>query len=419
MMAVSTKSIFNYSFIAMPIAFASVPIYIFLPDYYHQSFGVNLTLLSIVLFSLRIFDAVLDPLIGWYCDRFEHFEKASFIAIVVLFILGITITCTPIFPNKLINLFIGILLATIAFSYLTIFVATKGALWLKSDDEKSTVISIREVFNITGVLIASVLPFILLIFFSQKTSYTIYSIVASMLIILASIFFIKWLNATKVSNQNLHSFKLSNYIRSFNRDGVFLFLAYIMSALGSAIPAVTLVFFSRYILETPDYTGVYIFVYFLGAILFIPFIRKLAINIGIIKTWGLALVFCVFVFAFASLLGKGDIIGFSVISFLAGAGFASELILPSILLAKWIDCDERRNLGNGYYAILAFLGKFCFALATIIALPLLNSQLENSSDNLEITLKIIYCIMPCIAKLVAAVILFIWYKKSKYLSLVG
>lgn len=411
-MTVFKTNIFNYSFIAMPIAFASVPIYIFLPDYYHQSFGVNLTLLSIVLFSLRVFDAVLDPLIGWYCDRFEHFEKVSFIAIVVIFVLGMTITCTPIFPNKLINLFLGILLATIAFSYLTIFVATKGALWLKSDDEKSTVISVRETFNIIGVLIASVLPFILLIFFSQKTSYTIYSIVASVLIILASIFFVKWLNATKVSNQNLHSFKLSNYIQSFNRDGVFLFIAYILSALGSAIPAVTLVFFSRYILETPDYTGVYIFVYFLGAILFIPFIRKLAVKIGIIKTWGLALIFCVFVFAFAFLLGKGDIIGFSIISFLAGAGFASELILPSILLAKWIDCDERKKLGNGYYAILAFLGKFCFALATIIALPLLNSQLESSSNHLEIILKIIYCVMPCIAKLGAAIVLFIWFKDS-------
>ncbi|QLE78309.1 MFS transporter [Francisella sp. Scap27] len=410
-MEASTKHIFNYSFIAMPIAFASVPIYIFLPDYYHQSFGVNLTLLSVVLFSLRILDALLDPFIGWYCDKFQSYEKVSFVVIILAFIIGVTITCSPIFSNKLINLFIGIFLATISFSYLTIFVATKGALWLKSDDDKSTIISVRETFNITGVLIASVLPFILLIFFSQKTSYLIYSIVASILIILASIFFIKWLNTTKVANKNIHAFKISSYIKAFDRDGVFLFIAYIMSALGSAIPAVTLVFFSRYILDTAELTGLYIFVYFLGAILFIPFIKKLAMKIGIIKTWGLALIFCVLVFAFALLLGKGDTVGFSVISFLAGAGFASELILPSILLAKWIDCKERKNLGNGYYAILAFLGKFCFALATIIALPLLNSQLNNSDNHLEIILKIIYCLFPCIAKLSAAVVLFIWYRK--------
>ena len=102
-MVISKTNIFNYSFIALPIAFASVPIYIFLPDYYHTSFGVNLTILSVVLFGLRILDAVLDPLIGLYCDRFEHFEKVSFIGVVVLFILGITITCTPVLSNKLLN----------------------------------------------------------------------------------------------------------------------------------------------------------------------------------------------------------------------------------------------------------------------------------------------------------------------------
>lgn len=412
-MEISTKHIFNYSFIALPIAFASVPIYIFLPDYYHTSFGINITILSIVLFGLRIFDAVLDPLIGWYCDRFEHFEKASFIGIVAIFILGISIVCTPIFSNKLTNLGIGIFLTTLAFSYLTIFVATKGALWLKTDAEKSTVISVREVFNIVGVLIASVLPFILLLFFSQQASYAIYSIITSILIVIAGTLFFKWLSlSSKSLTKENHSFKISEYFKAFNRDGIFLFLAYLLSALGTAIPAVTIVFFSRYILETPDYTGLYIFVYSLGAVLFIPFIRKIAIKIGIIKTWGLALIFCVCIFAFALSLVKGDTISFSIISFLAGLGFASELILPNILLAKWIDCKERKNLGNGYYAILAFLGKFCFALATIIALPLLNSQLNSPNGDIQTTLKVIYCIFPCIAKLGAAIVLFIWIKKS-------
>jgi Na+/melibiose symporter-like transporter len=412
-MKTSKTNIFNYSFIALPIAFASVPIYIFLPDYYHTSFGVNLTILSIVLFGLRIFDAVLDPLIGWYCDRFEHFEKVSFIAIIAIFILGISIVCIPVFSNKLANLGIGIFLTTLAFSYLTIFVATKGALWLKTDAEKSTVISVREVFNIIGVLIASVLPFVLLLFFSQQASYTIYSIIASILIVIAGTLFLKWLS---LSSKNLtkenHNFKISEYFKAFNRDGMFLFLAYLLSALGTAIPAVTIVFFSRYILETPDYTGLYIFVYSLGAVLFIPFIRKIAIKIGIIKTWGLALIFCVCIFIFALSLGKGDTVGFSIISFLAGLGFASELILPSILLAKWIDCKERKNLGNGYYAILAFLGKFCFALATIIALPILNSQLNTTNADITLTLKIIYCVFPCIAKLLAAVVLLVWYRKT-------
>lgn len=393
-MTIKKFEIFSYSFIAMPIAFASVPIYIFLPDYYYTSYSVDLILLSIILFSLRILDAIFDPIIGWYCDRFYKLNKVSFIIIIICFILGMYITCSPILSNKLVNLFIGVFLATLAFSYTTIFIYTRGALWLNSDENRSIVISVREVFNIVGVLIASILPFAFLLYFPQKQSYFIYSVIAIFLIIVASIFFLNWLDKVNIDKKVTDHIKIYDYFKAFDKNSFFLFLAYSLSALGSAIPAVTLVFFSRYVLETTDFTGLYIFLYFLGAILFIPLVRKIAIKIGIIKTWSYALIFCVIVFIFAFFLKSGDIFYFSIISFLSGGGFASELILPNILLAKWIDNPNRRELGNGYYAILAFIGKFCFALATIIALPILNTQINSSStSNLEVTIKIVYCVL--------------------------
>ncbi|MFC4892833.1 MFS transporter [Pseudofrancisella aestuarii] len=412
-MTIKKFEIFSYSFIAMPIAFASVPIYIFLPDYYYTSYGVDLTALSIILFSLRILDAIFDPIIGWYCDRFYKLNKVSFIIIIICFILGMYITCSPIFSNKVVNLFIGVFLATLAFSYTTIFIYTRGALWLDNDESRSLVISVREVFNIIGVLIASILPFVFLLYFPQKQSYLIYSVIAIFLIIVASIFFLNWLDKVNIDKKVTDHIKIYDYFKAFDKNSLFLFLAYSLSALGSAIPAVTLVFFSRYVLETTDFTGLYIFLYFLGAILFIPLVRKIAIKIGIIKTWSYALIFCVIVFIFAFFLKSGDIFYFSIISFLSGGGFASELILPNILLAKWIDNPKRRELGNGYYAILAFIGKFCFALATIIALPILNTQINSSStSNLEVTIKIVYCVFPCIAKFSAAIVLLLWYKKA-------
>ena len=412
-MKIKNIDIFSYSFIALPIAFASIPIYIFLPDYYHTSFGISLTTLSIILFSLRIFDAIIDPIIGWYCDKFSHLYKISFIFIITCYILGVFITCSPIFSNKVVNLFVGVFLSTIAFSYMTIFIYTKGALWLKNDKDKSTIISIREIFNILGVLIASILPFLLLLIFPQHQSYLIYSIIAIILIIIASIFFMYWLNNVDITTKTI-KFRLADYFKAFDKSGAFLFLAYILSAVGTAIPAVTLVFFSRYILKTPDFTGLYIFLYFLGAILFIPLIKKISLRIGIIKTWKYALIYSVLAFILSIFSTSGDIIYFSILCFISGGGFASELILPNILLAKWIDTENRRGLGNGYYAILAFIGKFCFALATIIALPILNTKINSSNiESLNITVKIIYCIMPCVAKSCAAITLFLWVKKLK------
>ena len=151
----------KYSLMIFPVAFAGIPIYIFLPDYYHNYFGLSLTVLSITLFVLRVLDALIDPFIGWYCDRFPRQHKKSFIVIVALFILGFYILCNPMIGSRLINLLIGVLLSTLAYSYLTIFINTQGALWKKGQKEKADIISLRELFNIIGVLVASILPFIL------------------------------------------------------------------------------------------------------------------------------------------------------------------------------------------------------------------------------------------------------------------
>ncbi len=421
-MNIGKLKIFSYSFIAFPIAFASLPIYIFLPDYYHNTYGVNLTSLSIVLFTLRLLDAVFDPIIGWYCDRFERLNIISLVFIVLFFILGMYITCSPIFTNKILNLFVGVFFVTLAFSYLTIFTTTKGALWFSDENRKSIVVSIKEIFNISGVLVASVLPFALIIYMPEQQGYFVYATIASGLIIFAGCFFIYWLKSTQINTftvENNITIKpsISKYFKSFNSDGIFLFLAYTISALGSAIPAITLVFFSKYILNTSNLTGLYIFLYFLGAVLAIPFIKKIALKIGIINTWKYSLTFCVFIFIFAMFLGKGDLAGFGIISFLSGVGFASELILPNILLAKWIDSNNRRSLGNGYYAMFAFIGKFCFALATIVALPLLQTQLSSSSiQNLEYTIKVVYCVIPCVVKFIAMLILILWSKQKVKLT---
>lgn len=411
-MSLKKKDIFNYSFIAMPVAFASIPIYIFLPDYYHTSYAINLTILSIVLFLLRCLDAILDPFIGWYCDRFHKLSKISLIVVILAFILGVYIMCVPIFSNIILNLIIGILLSTFAFSYITIFTITKGALWQKDDNSKSTIIGAREISNIIGVLVASILLSVFLIYFTSKQGYFLYAIISIILIIISSIFFFKWLDKVNLSNNNsktIYSFNIRNYIDHFDKEGIFLFIAYTISAIGSSLPAVTLVFFSKYVLNTPDLTGIYIFVYFLGAIVFIPIIKKIAIKFGILKTWAIVLILYSFIFSFVIFLSSGNFIAFTIICLFAGAGLGAELILPSILLAKWIDSyPERRELGNGYYAILAFIGKFSFAIATIISFPLISYS--SHTINLEMALRLVYCILPCLAKFLAALIILIWYK---------
>ena len=51
------------------LAAAGLPIYIYAPPFYAQTYGVSLTGIAAVLFWLRLFDAVQDPLLGWLSER--------------------------------------------------------------------------------------------------------------------------------------------------------------------------------------------------------------------------------------------------------------------------------------------------------------------------------------------------------------
>ena len=54
----------SYGAPGFPLAFVALPLYVVLPNHYAREFGVPLALLGAVLLGARLFDAVVDPLIG-------------------------------------------------------------------------------------------------------------------------------------------------------------------------------------------------------------------------------------------------------------------------------------------------------------------------------------------------------------------
>jgi GPH family glycoside/pentoside/hexuronide:cation symporter len=65
----SQKSIFGYALLAPSIAFAELPLYIYIPKYYHVVFGLNLGLIGIILLVIRSLDALKDPFLGLAVDK--------------------------------------------------------------------------------------------------------------------------------------------------------------------------------------------------------------------------------------------------------------------------------------------------------------------------------------------------------------
>ena len=58
-----------WSLFAAVLSGAGLPIYIYAPKFYADSYAVGLGALGAALFLLRLFDVVQDPVFGWMAER--------------------------------------------------------------------------------------------------------------------------------------------------------------------------------------------------------------------------------------------------------------------------------------------------------------------------------------------------------------
>jgi GPH family glycoside/pentoside/hexuronide:cation symporter len=58
-----------YALPAMPLAVIGIPVYVFLPKFYTDTVGLNISTIGILLMAVRVFDAATDPFIGNLSDK--------------------------------------------------------------------------------------------------------------------------------------------------------------------------------------------------------------------------------------------------------------------------------------------------------------------------------------------------------------
>ena len=116
-----------YSGFAAVLSAAGLPIYIYAPKFYADNYGVSLTALAAILFGLRLFDVVQDPVLGWISERLRH-NKAVIIStaagLLALSMLGLFAIAPPINPAVWFAITITGLFS--AFSFLTINFYAQG-----------------------------------------------------------------------------------------------------------------------------------------------------------------------------------------------------------------------------------------------------------------------------------------------------
>ena len=397
----------SYGLLGLPLAFVALPLYVVLPNHYAREFGAPLAALGAVLLAARLVDAVLDPIIGRWCDRLAARSPGAVLGVsgfaAVLLALGLW---ALFFPPAAVRdggtLLLGwaglvMALSYTVFSVMSVAHQAWGARLGGNEAQRSRVVAWREALGLCGVLTAAVLPGTL----------GLGAMVGSFALLLA----LGWWAWTR-SLRPAASIDLAHDTApqgpSPLRQPAFvrLLAVFIINGTASAVPATLVLFFVQDRLQAPtSIEPAFLGTYFLCAALSMPLWVRAVARFGLARSWLLGMGLSVAVFVWAATLGTGDIWPFIVVCALSGMALGADLTVPGALLAGLIgDLGERGRREGAYFGWWNFATKLNLALAAGLALPVLawlGYEPGSRDPQALMTLTAAYCLLPCVLKLIA------------------
>jgi glycoside/pentoside/hexuronide:cation symporter, GPH family len=406
------RSVLAYAVLSLPLAFAGLPLYIHAPDFYATEYQVSLVSLAMLLLVIRLFDAVQDPLLGRLSDRVGPQRIGGLMAVAMLcMVLAFTGLFLPA-PWGIAPLawFGGcMLLATTAFSFISINFQALGGVWSSQPRQQTRIATYREAINLLGLLLAVALPGLLQqsMAMPKTTAFMVMAVLLAVLLGTGGIIFLRWLRHSFLSAQR-ESGPIAPatgvswwVVRGHGR----FFALYGVSALASAIPAVLILFYVRDYLRAEAWTGLFLALYFLSAAAAMPLWQLTGNRWGAAKAWLAAMLLAVASFGWVYALQPGEVIAYGVICVLSGAAFGAELALPAAILAGRIRVSGQVAQAASLYAALIFLGKFTLAIASggaLFALGVAGFEPAQGAGAGTEVLRVVYGLVPCAIKLLAA-----------------
>jgi len=397
--------LFYYSFPAIFSAFAGIPLYVYAPEYYNANYGVSLSYLGLSLLALRAIDAAQDPFIGMLSDKYSRYRYAIMLLASIILVIGFTTLFQPSISAVKIWFFIAMLVATSAYSIITINLNTYGGLWTEDKEQQIKITTSRESFSLIGLLVAVSIPAILMSKMNGSDTFLIMSGVLFILMILSMISLASWCKRNPSNEHNKHYKFDTKFISTLSAETRYFFKIYFVSMLASAIPSVLVIFFIKYRLNATNYSGLFLFLYFISGAIGMIFWYYLSNKLGKKKAWAFSMLIAIMSFVWAFFLTDGDLVQYAIICAISGIAFSADLAIPPSILADQMHKQNLEDNATLLFGILAFLAKLSLGISSAIVMFILDiagfqSSVLNGGDTL-LLLSFLYSLVPCAIKLVS------------------
>jgi glycoside/pentoside/hexuronide:cation symporter, GPH family len=380
-----------------------------------------------LLLGARLLDAVADPWIGRAVDRwFLHsLRRVLLLAAAAAVVLAIGfrglffpwVSHTPSDANALLVWCAALLAITyLSYSVLSVLHQAWGARLGGDEAQRARIVSWREGLALIGVLVASVLP--------SVAGLSVSSVVFAVTLLLGVA--LLWRAPVPTSVMPIPSMPMTSTpavastapIRPLQTPGFRRLMAiYLVNGVAGAVPATLILFFIEDRLQAPSYAPLFLASFFAAAALSMPLWLHLVKRIGLARAWLRGMGLAITAFIWAAFLGVGDIAAYTAVCIASGVALGADLSLPGALLAGVIHrAGHGQSQEGAYFGWWNFATKLNLALAAGIALPTLAlfgyAPGGRGSDAL-LALTIAYCVLPCVLKAGAAVLLWkLWINQE-------
>lgn len=405
----SNMQIFAYGVPAIAIALLGLPLYVYLPTYYAQDVGLGVFGVGVVLFLARIFDMLIDPLIGYASDSYMSRKVMMLIGAILLYVTFYAIIHPPKESGILYLLFLSLGVYS-AWSLLSIPYFALASDISKSYHENTLFSSSRELFNILGVLLALSLPYYYGVAEDAAASLLVLGDTLTIILPFTLLLFFIFLKKEKRERNKIGLRKVFNHFKTELLDSKRVFIAFFLNNFANAIPATLFLFYVSLVMKSEELSGLLLLLYFGSGVLTLPLWVYLSKKISKKSAWLFSMSSASFFFFFVIFLGEGDIVYFSIITIFSGMSLGADIALPASIQADIAQKSTQKygEISGTLFGFFAMLTKLSLAFAvgiTFTILGLFNFSADAPTPESLLVLSLLYGVLPVILKVTAIFIL--------------
>jgi len=369
----SNTALATYAAPAAALAALAMPLQVYVPTLYAQEIGLSLTTVGVILLIARLWDMVVDPIVGMLSDRVRtrFGRRRTWMAIGTPFLM--LFSWLLYFPPEgagALWLLLGLIGVYTFGTLLIVPMNAWGAELTQNISERTRIVAFRSCAGLVGALAALTVP--------AALGYGTDEVGASTRVVgiigIMALPFLVWLALKGTPDQAYQPLAHARRVKSTQEilsllripSIPWLYGAFLLNNIATAFPAGLFLLFAKHQLERPDLAGLWLVSFFGATILSLPFWTWISKRIGKAVSWVWGMSAAAALFLWSPFLGPDHVIAYTFIVLATGICAGANLALPASILGDIVGADgEGRSASRAglAFSVWGAIAKFSMAVA--------------------------------------------------------